>query len=115
MSGIVLTIHIIACIVLVGLVLLQSGKEGMGVIFGGGSSSMFGSSGAGSVLAKATAVLAVVFLLTSLTYNKLTGVKAVTRDSIMMSVPAPEPKAPEAAVPEVVFEEPVPAKPQGEQ
>ncbi|EPR42302.1 preprotein translocase, SecG subunit [Desulfovibrio sp. X2] len=109
MSGIVLTLHIIACLVLIVLVLLQSGKEGMGVIFGGGSSSVFGSSGAGGLLVKATAVLAVIFLLTSLTYNRLTGVKAVATDSIMMT--APEPKA-EAAKPkpEVTFEEP--AKPQ---
>ncbi|NLV98000.1 MAG: preprotein translocase subunit SecG, partial [Desulfovibrionales bacterium] len=40
--SLIITIHIIACITLVVLVLLQSGKEGMGVIFGGGGGSLFG-------------------------------------------------------------------------
>ena len=39
----ILTLHIIVCVLLVILVLLQSGKEGMGVIFGGGNTSVFGS------------------------------------------------------------------------
>jgi preprotein translocase subunit SecG len=67
LNALVITIHVIACISLVILVLLQSGKEGMGVIFGGGSSSLFGSSGAGGVLAKLTAGAATLFFLTSLT------------------------------------------------
>lgn len=72
METFVLTAHIVICVFLVILVLLQSGKEGMGVIFGGGSSSLFGSSGAGGVLAKLTAFVAVAFIVTSLTYNVLT-------------------------------------------
>lgn len=69
MQTLVLTLHIIACVLLVVLVLLQSGKEGMGVIFGGGSASVFGSSGAGGVLVKLTAFMAAVFICTSLAYN----------------------------------------------
>lgn len=87
MDTLVLTIHIIACVFLIILVLLQSGQEGMGVIFGGGSSSMFGSSGAGGLLVKVTAGLAVVFLITSLTYNVLTK-QAPT--SVMDGAPAVE-------------------------
>ena len=68
MQTFVLTVHLIACIFLIVLVLLQSGKEGMGVIFGGGSSSLFGSSGAGGFLVKFTAVCAGIFLITSLSY-----------------------------------------------
>ncbi len=64
--------------------MLQTGHEGMGVIFGGGSSTMFGSSGAGGVLVKVTAGLATVFLITSMTYNVLTGNKVSDRDSIML-------------------------------
>jgi len=70
----ILTLHVIVCVILVLLVLLQSGKEGMGVIFGGGSSSMFGSAGAGGILVKLTTFVAVIFLATSLSYNMLTGV-----------------------------------------
>ena len=64
--------------------MLQSGHEGMGVIFGGGSSTMFGSSGAGGLLVKVTAGLATVFLVTSLTYNILTGTVVSSQESIMM-------------------------------
>jgi preprotein translocase subunit SecG len=64
--------------------MLQSGHEGMGVIFGGGSSTMFGSTGAGGLLVKVTAGLATVFLITSLTYNVLTGNKVSQQDSLML-------------------------------
>ena len=43
MQTLILTLHIIVCVVLVILILLQAGKEGMGVIFGGGNTSVFGS------------------------------------------------------------------------
>ena len=70
MQTIILTLHVIVCIVLIVLVLLQAGREGMGVIFGGGgNSSVFGSTGAGGVLVKLTTFLAVLFIATSLGYN----------------------------------------------
>lgn len=69
MQTLILTLHVIVCVSLVILVLLQAGKEGMGVIFGGGNASVFGSSGAGGLLAKLTAFMAVLFVITSLTYN----------------------------------------------
>lgn len=72
MDTLVLTLHIVACVLLVIFVLLQSGKEGMGVIFGGGSSSLFGSTGAGGILVKLTTFVAVIFLCTSLGYNIIT-------------------------------------------
>ena len=73
MQTAILTLHVIVCIILVVLVLLQSGREGMGVIFGGGvNSSVFGSAGAGGVLAKLTTFLAVIFICTSLGYNIMT-------------------------------------------
>ena len=68
---------------LVILVLLQAGKEGMGVIFGGGSSSVFGSSGAGGILAKLTAFMAVIFIFTSLSYTYVTSVKPVNESVIL--------------------------------
>jgi len=84
LETLVIVIHVLACIFLIGAVMLQSGHEGMGVIFGGGSSTMFGSSGAGGLLVKVTAGLATVFLVTSLTYNIMTGNKVSDQDSIMM-------------------------------
>ncbi len=73
MQTAILTLHVIVCLVLVVLVLLQAGREGMGVIFGGsGNSSVFGSAGAGGVLVKLTAFLAVLFIITSMSYNIMT-------------------------------------------
>ena len=69
MQTLILSLHVIVCVTLVILVLLQAGKEGMGVIFGGGNASVFGSSGAGGLLAKMTAFMAVLFIVTSLSYN----------------------------------------------
>ena len=68
MLTLVITIHVVACFVLIMVVLLQAGKgANMGAAFGGSSQTVFGSSGAGTFLGKLTATVAVVFMLTSLT------------------------------------------------
>ena len=61
-------IHIVVCLFLILVVLLQAGKGGgMGIAFGGaGSQTVFGSSGAGNFLTRLTSITATVFLLTSL-------------------------------------------------
>jgi preprotein translocase subunit SecG len=89
----VLTLHIVVCVILVLLVLLQSGKEGMGVIFGGGSSSLFGSTGAGGILVKLTTFMAVIFLATSLGYNMITSVKS-NKESTVIDIVVDDPSAP---------------------
>ena len=61
------TVHVIACIILVLVVLLQAGKGAdMGAVFGGASSTIFGSSGAGNFLTRLTTGAAIVFMATSL-------------------------------------------------
>lgn len=116
METVVLTIHVLVCVLLVIVVLLQSGHEGMGVIFGGGSSTMFGSSGAGGLLTRITAGLVAVFLVTSLAYNAMTGSKVVDESSIMLEgdtivTPAP---AEEQEKPAVTFEESAKPEEKGE-
>ena len=104
MQTAILTLHVIVCIILVVLVLLQSGREGMGVIFGGGgNSSVFGSAGAGGVLAKLTTFLAIIFICTSLGYNIMTSSTRTSQESVLdvqfeevPAAPATEP-APAAA------------------
>jgi len=89
--SLIITIHIIACITLVVLVLLQSGKEGMGVIFGGGGGSLFGSSGAGTLLSKLTAGAATVFFVTSMIFTYISTQKHVApRESIVLDMPVPQ-------------------------
>lgn len=70
MQTTILVLHIIICLVLIVLILLQAGKEGLGVMFGGsGNTSVFGSAGAGGILLKLTSFLGFLFIVTSLTYN----------------------------------------------
>ena len=60
-------LHILICLVLILIVLLQAGKGAdMGAAFGGSSQTVFGSSGAGTFLGKMTAGVAILFMLTSL-------------------------------------------------
>ena len=68
METIILIFHVLTAICLVVLVLLQQGKGAdMGAAFGGGSSgSLFGASGSANFLSRATALLAVIFFLTSM-------------------------------------------------
>lgn len=68
MQSALLVIHVLLSLSLIGLVLIQQGKGAdAGAAFGGGaSSSVFGSSGAGSFLTKLTTGLAIAFFVTSL-------------------------------------------------
>ncbi len=118
MQTAILTLHVIVCIILVVLVLLQSGREGMGVIFGGGgNSSVFGSAGAGGVLAKLTTFLAVIFICTSLGYNIMTSSTRTSQESVLdvqfEEVPAPvadtAPAAPAAPAAQTTEAAPAPA------
>lgn len=59
--------HIIICIGMILIVLLQTGKgSDMGAAFGGSSQTIFGSSGPGTFLGKVTTFIAIFFMLTSL-------------------------------------------------
>ncbi len=89
MSIIVIVLHVIVCIALIMIVLLQTGKGAdMGAAFGGGSSqTLFGSTGASTFLGKATTVAAVIFMLTSLTLAYMSG--GQTSQSLMDDAPAP--------------------------
>src|ERR1700722_15256572 len=64
-------IHVVVCLFLIIVVLLQSGKAGdMSAAFGGqGSQAAFGPRGAATALSKATTISAVLFMLTSVTLS----------------------------------------------
>lgn len=83
-------IHILVCIFLIVLVLLQPGKGGdLGSVFGGGSSdSVFGSSGAMPFLSKLTRLLAIIFVITSLSLGYFS-VRSI-KSTVISDVPAVE-------------------------
>ena len=68
MSVVVTILHVIVCIFLIAVVLLQRGKGAqVGAVFGGGGgATMFGGRGAGNFLTKLTTGAAIVFMFTSL-------------------------------------------------
>jgi preprotein translocase subunit SecG len=73
MISVLTVLHVIVCIFLIAVVLLQRGKGAeMGAVFGGGASStVFGSRGAGTFLSKLTTGCAVIFMATSLSLSYL--------------------------------------------
>src|ERR1700736_6708126 len=91
------TVHVIVCLILVVVVLLQSGKAAdLAGAFGGmGSQTVFGPRGSATVLSKATTISAVLFMLTSLTLSILaTRGGSATPDLIKKTLPASGQKAP---------------------
>jgi preprotein translocase subunit SecG len=63
----IIAIHVVVCITIVIVVLLQQGKGAdVGAVFGGSSSTVFGASGAGNFLTKITWGCAVLFFSTSI-------------------------------------------------
>lgn len=74
LHNILLVIHVLVAIGIIALVLIQQGKGAdAGAAFGGGASStVFGSQGSGSFMTRATAILATIFFITSLTLAFLT-------------------------------------------
>lgn len=75
MFSIVLGVHVLISALIIGLVLMQHGKGAdAGAAFGSGASgTVFGAQGSASFLSRATAILATLFFITSLTLAYLTG------------------------------------------
>lgn len=121
MITVVTIIHVLVSIGLILVVLLQTGKGAdMGAVFGGSSSTIFGSSGAGNFLTRLTTGMAIVFMITSLTLGYFSGKRSSTsvfdtRSGTEQSAPqtqgrpAPGP-APQPAAPPAVPQPPQPQK-----
>lgn len=97
----IVVVHVLSALGVIGLVLLQHGKGAdVGAAFGGGASgSLFGATGSANFLSRATAIIAVVFFLSSLGLAYLANVKPKTGGSVMdrSGPPATETSAPPAA------------------
>jgi len=79
---IVLTVHILGCVLLTIVVLMQSSKGGaLSAAFGGGSGQVFGGRETATFLGKATQYLAILFFLTSLSLAFLSTGRGITKGS----------------------------------
>jgi len=79
------TLHVIVCVILVLVVLLQSGKGAdlAGAFGGGATQTAFGSRGPASFLSRMTTIAAVVFMLTCLGLSMIKSTQTKTNKSIM--------------------------------
>src|SRR5439155_3765689 len=78
-------VHVLVCLFLIVVVLLQSGKAAdLAGAFGGmGSQTAFGPRGSATLLSKATTISAVVFMCTSLALSILATRSASTRGTVL--------------------------------
>jgi len=90
MEQFILAAHLLIALAIIGLIMLQQGKGAeMGASFGaGGSQTLFGSSGSGNVLTKATAWLVVLFFATSFSLALLVSKRSVVADELDLVIPA---------------------------
>lgn len=108
----IIILHVVVSIGLILVVLLQTGKGAeVGAVFGGSSSTIFGSSGAGNFLTRLTTGMAIVFMGTSLTLGYFTA-KRPAATIFDARPPAAEPRAPLQPSPAVQPQETPTAGPQ---
>ncbi len=113
METLMTVLHIFVGLVLIVVVLLQTGKgNAMGSAFGGGSSqTVFGASGAGNFLTKFTTAAAAIFMITSLTLSSFSsrGEKESLLDNVETPAPISSPATSLPALPAETGEETSPA------
>jgi preprotein translocase subunit SecG len=104
---VIVFLHVVACLFLIGVVLLQQGKsQDLASAFGGGGTqTAFGPRGSANVLSRATTILAGVFMVTSLALAKLRPHESsvIERTNVPVSAPGAaatvRPASPPAAPP----------------
>ena len=98
LNSILVTLHVLLCVVIVALVLIQRGKGAdAGAGFGAGASgTVFGARGSATFFSKATAVVATLFFVTSLAITFVASRPVEAPQSVIDrlpvdSLPAPAP------------------------
>src|SRR5688572_26131835 len=92
MYSVILAVHVVVCILVILVVLLQSGKGAgfAGLFGGGGGDALFSAPSGSSFVRKLTTGLAVGFFLTSLLLTYMSarrGLSSVTRGSWKGQIP----------------------------
>jgi preprotein translocase subunit SecG len=107
MTTLIIVAHIIVCLFLICIVLLQHGKGAdIGASFGGSNQSLFGAEGPMPLLNKITTLAAIVFMGTSITLAYLSSHKST--GTVMSEIKVQEQQAPAQQPPVAV---PMPASP----
>ena len=112
--GFVTALHVIVCMFLIAVVLLQSGKSAdIAAAFGGaGSQTAFGPRSAANALTKATTWAAVIFMLTSFTLAIVASRRSSSGGSVLSDTKyAPVKTAPAAPQQQKPGPEPQPVTP----
>ena len=85
----IIIVHVLVSTLMIGVILLQSGKGAeIGAAFGGSSQTIFGSRGAATFLSKMTIATATLFMLTSLTLSILSVKRSVVSSIVDEHPPA---------------------------
>ena len=78
-----ITIHTIISILLIVVVLMQSGQGGLNSMMSGTANSMLGSSGANDFITKLTTVLGIAFISLAMLIGALSGESSSSSESIL--------------------------------
>jgi preprotein translocase subunit SecG len=114
MDTLLTIVHVVVCLFLVGIVLLQHGKGAdIGATFGGSSQSLFGTEGPLPLLNKITTAVAVIFMLTSVTLAYISS--QTSSSSVMSGVSVSQPAAQVEVAQPLAKEDMVMEQPAGEE
>jgi preprotein translocase subunit SecG len=107
----IVSLHVLACLFLIAVVLLQQGKgQDLASAFGGGGTqTAFGPRGSATVLSRATTILAGLFMVTSLALTLLKPTRSTVLDQVPGVAATPTPAA-TTAPPQVPAAPPAPAE-----
>ena len=105
-----LAVHVLIAIALVGVILLQKSEGGALGMGGGGMSGFMTGRSTANLLTRTTAILAVLFMVTSLSLVWLSNRDRAPRSILEQGAP-PTPAAPVAPPPQTPPAEPPPAAP----
>jgi preprotein translocase subunit SecG len=97
----IILVHVLACLFLIGVVLLQQGKsQDLASAFGGGGTqTAFGPRGSANVLSRATTILAGVFMVTSLSLSMVRPRSSSILDTVKTPAASPTPARSAAPAP----------------
>lgn len=92
MQNVILVIHILACLGMIGLVLVQKSEGGGLGIGGGGANSLMSGRGAAGALVRTTMIFGAIFFATSLILTSIANRQSDNRTGIERILEGADPK-----------------------